>query len=164
MKDQELSLANLLDRTSSRREFIFGNIKKLGLIAAGTYTISLINACNNSNPVSPTGNSNATITVDMSQIANSALQTIGGTIAISGDDLDNTGLLITRKSDTEIVALSRFCPHQGCAVNKFSNGVAYCPCHGSKFDSTGKVIQGPASSPLKKYNATISGNIITITA
>lgn len=164
MKDQELSLTNLLNTSSSRREFIFDNIKKIGLIAVGTYTVSLINACNNSNPVSPSGNSNATVTVDINQAGNTALKSVGGTIAIGGNELDNTGMLLIRKSDTEILAFSRFCTHQGCTVNKFSNGIAYCPCHGSEFNTDGKVVRGPASSPLKKYNAVLSGNIITITS
>jgi cytochrome b6-f complex iron-sulfur subunit len=164
MDIQDLSILKIIDEKSSRREFIVNNIKKLSLVAIGTYTLTLLDACSNSsNPTSPTGNNNATVTVDITQAGNTVLQTVGGTVAINGNDLDNSGMLIIRKSESEIIAFSRTCTHQGCTINKFVNGVSWCPCHGSKFDTSGKAIQGPASSSLKKYTASISGNIITIT-
>ena len=35
--------------------------------------------------------------------------------------------------------------------------------NGKMFDLNGNVLNGPAENPLKQYNATISGDIITIT-
>ena len=44
-------------------------------------------------------------------------------------------------------AVSTTCTHLGCAVARSQEGFA-CPCHGSRFDSKGKVIDGPAPRPL----------------
>jgi Rieske Fe-S protein len=41
------------------------------------------------------------------------------------------------------------CPHAGCQVNK--EGDKYvCPCHNSQFKLDGTLIQGPATTGLKK--------------
>jgi glycine/D-amino acid oxidase-like deaminating enzyme/nitrite reductase/ring-hydroxylating ferredoxin subunit len=52
--------------------------------------------------------------------------------------------------------LSAVCRHLGCIVNwNTSENTWDCPCHGSRYDALGKVIQGPANSDLveEKSNA-----------
>ncbi len=53
----------------------------------------------------------------------------------------------------EIEYLSAACPHLGGVVqwNKAEKSWD-CPCHGSRFDAHGKVIEGPASTDLKPLN------------
>lgn len=46
-----------------------------------------------------------------------------------------------------IAAMSLVCTHLGCIVKGTKNGFA-CPCHGSKFDTAGRVVAGPAPRPL----------------
>ncbi|WP_394821678.1 FAD-dependent oxidoreductase [Pendulispora albinea] len=48
-------------------------------------------------------------------------------------------------------ALSPVCSHLGCHVT-FNNAERSwdCPCHGSRFDTSGKVLHGPATRPLTR--------------
>jgi Rieske Fe-S protein len=41
------------------------------------------------------------------------------------------------------------CTHLGCRINRVSEGLLVCPCHGSKFRTDGSVAAGPASRPLE---------------
>lgn len=54
-----------------------------------------------------------------------------------------------------ISAYRLICTHLGCRVEE--SGSDYkCPCHGSVFDSTGKVIKGPAQKPLQAMDLEIT--------
>lgn len=47
-----------------------------------------------------------------------------------------------------IAVVSTVCPHLGCVVARHDDGTFTCPCHGSKFDATGKVAGGPSPRGL----------------
>jgi len=60
--------------------------------------------------------------------------------------------------DGVIVAYSLTCTHLGCTIEKDKESIGFtCPCHGSAFDETGKVINGPAQDPLKALRVETSG-------
>lgn len=46
-----------------------------------------------------------------------------------------------------IGAISAICTHLGCTVGRVEWGYQ-CPCHGSRFDAAGRVLRGPAPTPL----------------
>ncbi len=52
-------------------------------------------------------------------------------------------------------AISAVCTHLGCIVKQASAGFN-CPCHGSRFDSMGRVIGGPAPRPLDWYTLSLA--------
>jgi Rieske Fe-S protein len=58
------------------------------------------------------------------------------------------GGFLTRDGGT-LRALAITCPHLGCSY-AFDDGKKHfvCPCHGSEFALDGKVLHGPATSPL----------------
>jgi Rieske Fe-S protein len=47
------------------------------------------------------------------------LQTIEGVSSVSSIDFNSDGLLLYRKSESEIIALSRNCTHNGCQIENF---------------------------------------------
>ena len=155
----------------SRRDFLSKSFKSLSAIALGSFAVTFINACSeDDSPTSPSSsgddNTGGTveITVDISQSENSALQNVGGIVALGGNAIDSNGIFLIRESASSVIALSRTCTHQACQVGAFSNdGVATCPCHGSSFNTSGNVLGGPAGSPLPKYSASLDGNVVTIT-
>ena len=58
---------------------------------------------------------------------------------------------VYRDENGSVHALSARCTHLGCIVKW--NGVERtwdCPCHGSRFDTSGEVVQGPAVNPLAR--------------
>jgi Rieske Fe-S protein len=48
-----------------------------------------------------------------------SLETVGGVSHINSLDFNNKGLLLYRKSENEIIALSRICTHNGCQIGNF---------------------------------------------
>ncbi|WP_437033918.1 FAD-dependent oxidoreductase [Streptomyces sp. enrichment culture] len=64
---------------------------------------------------------------------------------------DGGRLAVYRDEDGTLHAVSARCTHLGCLVDFNSAERAWeCPCHGSRFDTDGKVIQGPATRPLER--------------
>lgn len=57
----------------------------------------------------------------------------------------------------KITALSPVCPHAKCLVQWNNAEKSWdCPCHGSRFNRQGAVLNGPATTPLRKVTLTTS--------
>lgn len=55
-----------------------------------------------------------------------------------------------------VIALYKVCTHLGCLYKWVdANGRFECPCHGSKFQTTGHYIEGPATRSLDRFAITI---------
>jgi cytochrome b6-f complex iron-sulfur subunit len=60
-------------------------------------------------------------------------------------------------------ALRPICTHQGCTVEwNTEKNQFICPCHGSQFDSQGKVIRGPAGKPLPLMTIVVKQNQVRL--
>lgn len=64
---------------------------------------------------------------------------------------DGERVAVFKDDDGDIHAVSAVCTHLQCLV-EFNDGDRTwdCPCHGSRFATDGKVLQGPAKVPLGK--------------
>ena len=98
------------------------------------------------------------------RVLESAALELGGTkvVDVPVPSGGTTGVVVTR-TDTGITALRVNCTHAGFPVARVGN-VLECELHGSKFEpTTGAVLNGPAVSPLFRYEATESNNGIYVT-
>jgi cytochrome b6-f complex iron-sulfur subunit len=61
-----------------------------------------------------------------------------------------------------LYAINATCTHLGCTVKHVGVGLAptqfECPCHGSKFDTEGRVLTGPATRALEHVRLTMSND------
>jgi Rieske Fe-S protein len=65
---------------------------------------------------------------------------------------------VYRDPEGEVHELSAVCRHLGCIVNwNTLENTWDCPCHGSRYDALGKVIQGPANGDLAEAEQKAEG-------
>ena len=79
------------------------------------------------------------------------LANLGELVAIPG-----RSYAVKRTGTSTFAAVSRRCTHQGCITDIVNGGQRLdCPCHGSRFNSDGGVINGPntggAITPLPTF-------------
>ncbi len=75
------------------------------------------------------------------------------------DDETHGTVFLTREA--ELRALSTRCTHAACTVawqRKGNTENLKCPCHGSRFDTAGQVLNGPAKLPLTRYAVRVEGD------
>jgi len=62
-----------------------------------------------------------------------------------------------------ITVLAATCSHLGCLVNYHKDKHEFvCPCHGGRYDLTGKNIAGPPPAPLTRLQSRIQGGMILV--
>lgn len=64
-------------------------------------------------------------------------------------------------ADGTLAALSPICTHQGCTVD-IQGPRLVCPCHGSTYDRSGAVLQGPAERPLARFRVDRQDEVVTV--
>jgi len=72
---------------------------------------------------------------------------------------------LVKNQDGSLTAVSMLCTHVCCQCSyDAASKVYYCPCHGSVFNLSGKVVRGPASTDLPIIQLRIdgSGNVFPI--
>lgn len=70
---------------------------------------------------------------------------------------DPTYLVVKEEGGLESYGINSICTHLGCVVPWNVNaGKFMCPCHGSQYDATGKVVRGPAPLSLALAHADVT--------
>lgn len=98
-------------------------------------------------------------TVQVQIDSSSALAAVGGAALVRS----SSGVfLVARTGDQTFTALTSTCTHQTCTITGFDGGDYVCPCHGSRFTTSGRVVNGPAPAPLRAFNSSFANNVLTI--
>jgi cytochrome b6-f complex iron-sulfur subunit len=91
-------------------------------------------------------------------------------LTIPSGEVPQEGALVYRESRVAIIregsdlyALSLVCTHLACTVNVTPTELI-CPCHGSVYDRTGRVLKGPATRPLPRYRVERQGENLVVMA
>lgn len=86
-----------------------------------------------------------------------ASHAVGDRVLAQGLKGDPTYIVVESDQAIANYGINAVCTHLGCVVpwnnseNKFM-----CPCHGSQYDSTGKVVRGPAPLSLALVHADVT--------
>jgi Rieske Fe-S protein len=145
-----------IETAVGRREFLKRTgIVLTGVTLAGTLGEFLASCSSSTSPSAPV--THGTTTVDISKLTTDGQFIVDSTVSPNG-----TPILIIRQNATTYTALSMLCTHEGCQVNSPSGGSISCPCHGSKYNLLGQVINGPAPNPLASYSVVLNASANTI--
>ncbi len=87
------------------------------------------------------------------------LKSVGGSALLK---IKGKEILFIRESEETVLVLDPTCSHRRCTVEYHAErGLIVCPCHGSTYSPAGKVLEGPASRDLKRYESSLQdGRII----
>lgn len=76
---------------------------------------------------------------------------------------NNGRFYLVRRADGGFLALYHKCTHLACVVLWHeSEGQFYCPCHGSRFEADGKVLNRPATRSLHRFPVTIEDGDVRV--
>jgi cytochrome b6-f complex iron-sulfur subunit len=152
-----------------RKDFI----EKVGLSGAAILIFGCMQSCSKdsdmtSSPNTPpntggtsgggTASTKIDFTIDISTSPYDVLKKEGGYFVYSVSKV-----IIARITASELIAVSSVCTHQGETLEyKSSTSKFYCPLHGSNFNQTGTVANGPATAALKQYKTSLDGNKLRV--
>lgn len=144
----------------SRRGFVKALVGFAGLVGVGFLIGSIKLPAAGTTVQTPTGNQTGTV---QGSVANSNNLKVGVPVYFEYPKGYPNALIKTANGTLD--AISLLCTHVCCQCSYDSAAsVFYCPCHGSVFDTTGKVVRGPAAIPLPKVTLRVdsSGEVFPI--
>lgn len=152
--------------SEERRDFLkkTGSLAVMSMFGVGFFTscasdedTNPSNPASNNPPAASTGitvNTN-TVVIDLTQAP--SLNSSGGWVLIP------SAKMLVVNTGSGFSSLTSICTHSGCDRQwSLSSNEFVCGCHGSRFTTSGAVVQGPASQPLASFQNSRSGDILTI--
>ena len=131
-----------------RREFIIGT----AALCCSTTLISL-SGCVNYKYVSA-GEENGRLKISKSDFAENKFVLVKSMRT-------NAPIYLSKSENNFYTALLMLCTHKQCEL-KPQGSALVCPCHGSEFSNSGKVLKEPADKDLVQYETSSDGNNIYI--
>jgi len=132
-------------------------IKETGIISAGIYcglgTASFLNSCINLKYVQAT--------VDNKKLKVSKAEFGQNTFVVVRYEGLPAPVYLNKLNESLYNALLMRCTHKQCEIKPTGNFLV-CPCHGSEFSNTGKVLTSPAERDLISYLVTSDNQNIYI--
>jgi len=111
------------------------------------------------------GGTNANEELGNNVSASSWLSThpVGDRSLVQGLKGDPTYLIVEGEDAITSYGINAICTHLGCVVPWNSGANKYmCPCHGSQYDSTGKVVSGPAPLSLAIAHVSVEDDQVLV--
>lgn len=159
----------------TRREFCTHACRLASVAALGGSMGSLLQACGGAggggsssgslpSNVSTLPTVNGTVAsgaVNVNVDASSPLSAVGSAALVQS----SSGLfLVAHTAPDTFTALTATCTHEACTIVGFTGGTFVCPCHGSRFSTSGVVQNGPATRSLRTFPTRVANNVLTISA
>jgi len=91
--------------------------------------------------------------------AGSPLSAVGSAALVQS----SSGLLLVAHTGPDtFTAVTATCTHENCTITGFTGQSYVCPCHGSRFGTSGAVQNGPATRSLRSFATRFASNVLTI--
>jgi len=164
---KKTSMESRKSKDESRRVFFVQTCQAGASVVLGLGLVQLLEACGVNDPDIlnvadipilnvPSSNAVVTLTID----SNSPLFGIGTAALVR---YGSGSLLTAHTVEDTFIAVTAICTHESCEITGYANQTYICRCHGSQFNTSGHVVQGPAGRALRTFATQFTNPQLTIT-
>src|SRR5688572_10712318 len=137
---------------SSRRDFLKSTTGTVVACVAGAALASYLESCSSVKYISA-GEKDGKIVVSKTEFTDRPFVVVKTPASAFPVYLAKTAEQNPETGNENYAALLMQCTHKQCEV-KPAGTILYCPCHGSEFSASGKVLKEPASVDLQRFIVT----------